>query len=819
MTSLKIMRFIGIFIGLCYILLLTACQPVGGHGQTNVGPVGVLLGPNVAIGQTFVSTFRGLTGVRVHLSPSKPGSGKIVLVLYADQGKNETLAQTDLLIGQVDEPGFFTFVFEKPITNPRDVFYLELQSIGDGQVRVGTADPASYLDGSLYQDGIAQASQLSFMPIYDPIQMAVGLFGEIASWVGWLLVSIFAFLLPGWALLDRFAEGWARRLPFGSRLSLAVACSLTLYPVLFLMAYLVGAKIGIFIAFIPGIVALAYLGFQLFKTRGEFPRFLIRKIPVSSLLPALGYLFTLGWVVFIRLWAVRTLTIPMWGDSVHHTMITELIIRNQGLFQSWQPLAEMQSLTYHFGFHTLAAVFHWLTGLDSPRAVLVTGQILNVLAVLAIYPLAAKAARQNPWAGIAAMVVAGCLVNMPMYYTNWGRYTQLAGQVILCGAIYLLWELFETESPQWRLAVLVGLVWGGLALTHYRVMIFAVFAVPALMVFYSGKLNWKNLWQRYRYLFAAGITAGVIFLPWFIHVYGGMIYARLVSQVTTAPKALSDFDREYNAIGPIASYLPLWIWASAALAAVWGFLRRQKEILVVCTWALLVLFAANPGWFSLPGSGALSNFAIFIAAYIFAAILIGAAVGWIACLHAARMQIVAGLILLFGLVGVGVFFGRHRLHDLGPEVLALETQSDIRAAKWVEVNTPSDARFVVNSFFAYGGSVVVGSDGGWWIPQLAHRLTTLPPMLYTSETEPYPGFIRGVNQLRQLIEDQGYTSPQVVRALWDNGVRYAYIGQRGGRVNYAGPVVMDGTQMVASGLYKVVYHRDLVWVLEILKRP
>jgi hypothetical protein len=285
------------------------------------------------------------------------------------------------------------------------------------------------------------------------------------------------------------------------------------------------------------------------------------------------------------------------------------------------------------------------------------------------------------------------------------------------------------------------------------------------------------------------------------------------------PQSLSDFDREYNAIGALESYLPVRIWVLSAFAFAWGLYRRQKEILVVGIWALLVVLAANPGWFGLPGSGALSNFAVFIAAYIFAGILIGAAFGWIAAAPIQRFKTAFRLILMAVLLGMGIYFGRARLNDLSPESSALITRSDLRAAKWIEANIPADARIAVNSFFAYGGTVIVGADGGWWLPQIAHRLTTLPPILYISEAEPYTGFAQEINAQRQLIEDNGYTSVEAVRSLWDSGVRYAYIGQRGGRVNYGGKVVMNAAQMEGSGYYKTVYHEDLVWVLEIPNRP
>jgi hypothetical protein len=819
--SNHLLRMAAVVAGLCCLALLTACQPVGGRGQLNVGEDGVLLSADTAIGQTFTSTFNGLNGIRIHFSPQTPGDGKITLMVYASPAKSALLAQAELPFQVIEKPGFFTFVFAQPLTGANQSYYLELRSSGSGQVAVGTAGPDTYLDGSLYQNGVAQVRQLSFMPVYDPAQMAQGVAMELLTWAGWLLACLFGFILPGWALLYLLAGAWLRQLPFGSRFSLASAAGLALYPILFLLTWLVGLKIGVFLAFAPGAAALAWLVWRLYRTRADWAHFSPRPINLQVLLPHLAYAVVVAWIIFLRLWAVRTLPMPMWGDSVHHTMITELIIQNQGLFQSWLPLAEMQSLTYHFGFHIFAAVLHWLTGLAAPQAVLLTGQALNILAVLSIYPLAAKAARQNPWAGVAALVVTGCLISMPMFYTNWGRYTQLAGQVILCGAVYLLWELFETDQPSWKLAALVGLVWGGLALTHYRVMVFAVLAVPGFAVFYSGKLAWRALWLRYRYLLAAGVIAGLLFLPWFVHVYGGAIYANMLSKVTTMPQAVSEFGREYNAIGSLETYLPARIWALAAFAAAVGFYRRQKEIVLVCIWALLVVFAANPGWFGLPGSGALSNFAVFIAAYIFAGILIGAAFGWLAAAPVRRFQGVFALALLLGLLGAGGYYGRQRLNDLSPESSALITRADLRAAQWIEANTPADARIAVNSFFAYGGSVLAGADGGWWLPQLTGRLTTLPPMLYTSEVEPYPGFIRAVNGQRALIDAQGgYASLEVVRSLWDSGVRYAYVGQRGGRVNSpANTVLMDAAQMEASGYYKVVYHQDLVWVLEIPTRP
>ncbi len=120
--------------------------------------------------------------------------------------------------------------------------------------------------------------------------------------------------------------------------------------------------------------------------------------------------------------------------------MTQLMLDNGGLFKSWLPYAQYNSLTVQFGFSAFTALFAWLTGLGSVKATLIVGQVLNGLAVLVLYPLAVRIAKGNRWAGIGAVLVAGLLMPMPAFYVNWGRYAQLAGQTILPVAFWLIWE-------------------------------------------------------------------------------------------------------------------------------------------------------------------------------------------------------------------------------------------------------------------------------------------------------------------------------------------------------------------------------------------
>ena len=65
--------------------------------------------------------------------------------------------------------------------------------------------------------------------------------------------------------------------------------------------------------------------------------------------------------------------------------------------------------------------------------------------------------------------------------------------------------------------------------------------------------------------------------------------------------------------------------------------------------------------------------------------------------------------------------GRQRLNTVDPRQFSLLTRPDLRAFDWIRENTPDDAGFLVNSFFAFNNSLNVGSDGGWWLPLLTKR--------------------------------------------------------------------------------------------------
>lgn len=246
-----------------------------------------------------------------------------------------------------------------------------------------------------------------------------------------------------------------------------------------------------------------------------------------------------------------------------------------------------------------------------------------------------------------------------------------------------------------------------------------------------------------------------------------------------------------------------------------GLWRRRRGVLLMSLWWFLLLIATNPDWLNLPGSGAISNFALFIAAYIPAGVLIGDLAGQVVA-QPRDWRWSGPLVMLF-LVVAGIAGARWRIGDVRPSQYAMVTRPDMRAMVWIRENTPEDAQFLINSFFAYDGSVVVGSDGGWWLPLLAERANTVPPLNYGTEQGPQPAYREWVNELTQQIQQAGIDDPATLAMLRERGITHVYIGQQQGRVNYAGPQVLDPQALLRSNNYQLVYHQDRVWVFEVIE--
>ena len=762
-----------------------------------------------SVGQTFVAQNGGLNSVEFYLEPGDDLSGLIRIHLRSDAESTEDITSSSMGISEINGAGFYRFEFQPQADSFRKYYYVFLEFEGEGTLWIGTAPGYEYLDGALYLDHIPDNQQSVFNLTYHPGLALKDFAREILYWCLILIAAVFLFVIPGLAI-ESLVLPTSKEWGWISKIVLGFGLSLCLYPILFLLTDLSGIRLGPILAWTPGIIGVLILVWRAFTQlkATNVLESLSSWRHSDNLLPDLTTVLVVAMIVGVRFFITRVVDLPLWGDSLTHSMVAQLLVDNQGLFQSWGPYAELQTFTYHFGFHTHTAVFHWITQIPVPQSTLWVGQIINIIAVLSLFPIAKKIGGTK-WAGVVAILISGLVISMPNFYTNWGRYTQLAGQAILPSIILTAWALSRKKTVNLSTAILLGVMMGGLGLVHYRVLIFAIILIMVIIL--DQVIRDRS--RYFLYNFSISTLIGLlIFLPWFATLVGGNLLGNAIGQVSTPASSVSNWTQQYNAVGELQVYLPWFIWLAMIVCALWGVIRKSRYAINVISWWLLLLLAANPQIINLPGQGALSNFAIFIAMFIPAGVLIGGAMGWLLSSISSLKRILPILIALAAIIG-----GMTRVGDLDPQKYALATRSDIQAWAWIENNTPTDAKFLTNSFFAYGGSLIVGSDGGWWLPLMTKRQSSLPPINYGTERGPRTDNLGWQNELVRQLQSGGIDDNRTLEMIRERGITHVYIGQQQGNVNSFGSIILNPNLLNASSLYKPIYNQDRVWIFEIVQ--
>lgn len=533
-------------------------------------------------------------------------------------------------------------------------------------------------------------------------------------------------------------------------------------------------------------------------------------------------------------WHARELVAAPWVDGYHHTLITQLILEQRGLPDSFAPYLAVERFYYHFGFHSLAATVALVSGLGVTQAVLWTGQALCVLTVPAIYLVGRRLVTWPLAAALAAALPAG-LYWFPAYYLSWGRFTQLAGLVLLpvAGVLAFAPLLPGLADRRRRAAAVVpgALAAAGLVLVHYRVALAFGIAVAVFGVTATVRSSRRRLLARH--LVAVTLLALLLAAPWLGRLWW--------DGVGTLRAASSGWYAGAAEVDTVPAWLftvgqNLFWFGLAAVGLVAAALARRRSAVPVLVTLALVTAAANPARFGLPSSWMLPAFAVAIAAWlpvgvglayladgsldllrspktgrragtdwlgfvatglvvlwagrlqglaasagsspiqwaIGFACAVGLAVAWRPAALRTRRPLSkasrlawAAAVLALGLAGTW------SSRDVLNTDLVLLTHADLAAAGWVRANTPPEARFLVRSGMWQLGTYR-GLDGGYWLPVLTGRATTMPAIFYNYGTREYGA---ASTALAERVSRAGELSDEALVSLMrEAGAGYVYLG-------------------------------------------
>lgn len=750
----------------------------------------IIAGPQV-VGQTFVSHYPNLSTV------------ELLLVVYADANTLRPLTfhlrsspqdKTDLVTVAIDTSALrhndrcrFSFAPQADSENKTYYFFLEAPWGNNTTVWYSSLD--AYGEGTLYLNGQPSEGDLYFKTYYEyTLKVMARDIGHGLRSSGWLILPIFAlFILPGYLLYSLLpSESGADPV---EHLALVVGLSLAVLPLVFLFCSVVGFALNgtrVLIA----VVAMSIGAFWRLASTGfrDFRRWL--SSDNRPLVVAFLFVFVLSLIV--RFLHIRNLVVPAWIDSVHHTLIAQLIVINGRVPRSYEPLLPIGKFVYHFGFHSLVAAFHWLTGLGIPKAMLILGQVINGLMVLSIYVLA-KCLTGRRLAGLFAALVVGLISLMPAYYVSWGRYTQLTGLVLLPPAIVFTIRGLNRRPGSLMLAAVSA---AGLLLTHYRVLIFYAGFVLAYLL-YETLIHRHEPAAYLKYWGRAGAIsslAALLTLPWLVNLVQALL------PLVTLPSKMRG-EPSYNALPyelvMIGNNRVLIVLAICGLF--WGLYKRERGVALTVLWAAILAVIANPTILGLPSTWLVNNASLVISLFVPLAVLTGY---FLASLQYPISNI-KNLILAI-VITLGALWGAWQVLPIVNPGTVLATRDDLTAMEWIRSHIPSNAKFLIN-LRHWQGSTYVGTDGGYWIPFLTGRDTILPPAIYIYGSAEY---VKGINDLAAaLVTMKSFDAESTWRLLRDNGVTHVYIGARGGGIT---PQMFMG-----SSYYHPVYSNGAVWIFQL----
>jgi len=494
-------------------------------------------------------------------------------------------------------------------------------------------------------------------------------------------------------------------------------------------------------------------------------------------------------------------------------MIAQLIA-DQGIVpNSYEPYVPVNNFTYHFGFHAITAWFHWLTSYPIPRSVVLVGQIINAFVVPTTYLFTWRLFRSRS-AGLIAALIVGLFSHMPALFVNWGRYTQLSAQILLPVLMVLTIETFNLHIKRVNAWLLVGIVAAGLFLVHIRIYIFYVMFAG---LFFLGKLirGWRKSDQIKRLLMASitiGITMFIIDAPWIWRLYNGF-GTKVIEEVANGYQAQKH-----------ASYLafrfqdmfsngmhPGW-YLMAALGGIWGIIKKEPYVWLLLTWVMSLFMAANLHVIGI--TPLFSNTIVIICLYLPIATLASYFISQlIAQLRpqltryypqtSPGLQLVAIIMLVvIGSAGIKYITGL-----IAPQNSFVQS-ADLKAMQWIEYNVPQENSIFYIDMHFWTPELVHGLDGGYWIPLLTQRQTTVPAEVYGSDGT--ATYIKFINERARALSLANHTPEQFWQAIIKYNITHVYIGSR--RTN-----LQPEFFLTYPTHFETLYSQDGVWIFKVIR--
>ena len=804
-------------------ILLSSCATLldpESSQEYNLHQIGVV-NPTTSIGQSIRPTNGRLNGITFWFSKPEQNNGlepgKITIDIYKNLIDNKPVFTTSLSTISITQftPIQITLpVSTVPEGNP---VYVEISSSDDEVIVHGRLED-NYPNGQAYQNRQAFNADLAFRVTYyyGYKEFALDITG-LAPQVNNFFLALEILLIPGYAMVRLF--NLHNRYPAAEQLSFSVGMSIATIPIIYLYTTNLGISLTHRLIQVIGLMFLLIIIATWVKDRSYLPVIRLIKQPnifiqrlihtniLQRYLPFSLLLCILVITLIGRIVMVRDLATPAWVDSIHHGLITRLILVHGTLPQNYQPYMDIESTLYHPGFHSTLATFINLSGMNIQDGMLFWGQILNPAMALGVYLLAVTLSRKQS-VGLFAALIASTFTAMPAYYTSWGRYPQLSGLIILPipFALFIATDNHMDKKATVKLLLCGAIAITGLFLVHYRVVAFLACLFIAWII--TKAIQSRSNVIRFTIPYINQILVLIMLTllissAWLLPALRDTILPRVSPNNASASlNFFSDFSWHY--LTPIFGK---HVIAMAALGILWALYKNNALAGTIVGWVVLLFFLANLSALNLPGGSFINNSSVTIMLFMPLSVAAGYLIDQVAVLWnkliTNRSSFIVYLTIL-AITAIPSLKGSQQLLSILNPTTLLSRQADLTAINWIDDNIPDEEIILINPFF-WGYGLFAGSDGGAWISTIAGNQTVPPPVLYGLGSETQKEY---TNQICSEVIRLGSSPEELWNYLLSTDIEYIYTGARGG--------VISSASLSDNPHFEVVYHRQNTWLFRII---
>jgi hypothetical protein len=130
--------------------------------------------------------------------------------------------------------------------------------------------------------------------------------------------------------------------------------------------------------------------------------------------------------------------------------------------------------------------------------------------------------------------------------------------------------------------------------------------------------------------------------------------------------------------------------------------------------------------------------------------------------------------------------------------------------EWVENNLPEDALILINGLdVVWSPGWILGVDAGYWLPILAHRATTVPPMIYPLEWGDPLELTARLEASRAFLSRNQAGGLPLEQTLDRYDISHVFVGAQNQQS------VLP--ELAYEPRLKEIYRQDRVWVFEVVR--